>query len=99
LTRSGNSTIQEADMAQLDDTVGSVLAYLKNNGLDDNTIVVFTAGNGAENSRGRIADRRRSPAREGPPQVGKQQHLSARLVPDPGCRSRQAERGERAAGR
>ena len=36
-------------MAQLDDTVGSVLAYLKNNGLDDNTFVVFTADNGAEN--------------------------------------------------
>jgi arylsulfatase A-like enzyme len=36
-------------MAQLDDVVGSVMTYLKNNGLDDNTIVVFTTDNGAEN--------------------------------------------------
>jgi arylsulfatase A-like enzyme len=42
-------SIQETGMAQLDDIVGSVMAYLKNNGLDDNTIVVFTTDNGAEN--------------------------------------------------
>jgi arylsulfatase len=42
-------SIEEAGMAQLDDIVGSVMAYLKNNGLDDNTIVVFTTDNGAEN--------------------------------------------------
>jgi arylsulfatase len=42
-------SIQEAGMAQLDDIVGSVMAYLKSNGLDDNTIVVFTTDNGAEN--------------------------------------------------
>src|SRR5215471_8661557 len=42
-------SIEEAGMAQLDDIVGSVIAYLKNNGLDDNTIVVFTTDNGAEN--------------------------------------------------
>jgi arylsulfatase A-like enzyme len=42
-------SIQEAGMAQLDDIVGSVMAYLKTNGLDDNTIVVFTTDNGAEN--------------------------------------------------
>ena len=36
-------------MAQLDDIVGSVMKYLKDNGLDDNTIVVFTTDNGAEN--------------------------------------------------
>ena len=41
--------IQEAGMAQLDDIVGSVMKYLKDNGLDDNTIVVFTTDNGAEN--------------------------------------------------
>jgi arylsulfatase A-like enzyme len=41
-------SIQEAGMAQLDDIVGSVLQYLKTNGLDDNTIVVFTTDNGAE---------------------------------------------------
>jgi len=41
-------SIQEAGMAQLDDIVGSVLQYLKTNGLDGNTIVVFTTDNGAE---------------------------------------------------
>jgi arylsulfatase len=41
-------TIEEAGMAQLDDIVGSVLQYLKDNGLDDNTIVVFTSDNGTE---------------------------------------------------
>ncbi len=35
-------------MAQLDDIVGSVMQYLKTNGLDDNTILVFTTDNGAE---------------------------------------------------
>ncbi|HKQ32985.1 MAG TPA: sulfatase-like hydrolase/transferase, partial [Thermodesulfobacteriota bacterium] len=34
---------------QLDDIVGSVLKYVKDNGLDDNTIIVFTTDNGAEN--------------------------------------------------
>ena len=42
-------SIQEAGMAQLDDVVGSVMKYLKDNGVDDNTIVVFTTDNGAEN--------------------------------------------------
>jgi arylsulfatase len=42
-------SIQEAGMVQLDDAVGSVMDYLKNNGLDDNTIVIFTTDNGAEN--------------------------------------------------
>ena len=39
-------SIQEAGMAQLDDIVGSVMKYLKDNGLDDNTIVVFSSDNG-----------------------------------------------------
>jgi arylsulfatase len=39
----------EAGMAQLDDVVGSVFQKLKADGLDDNTIVVFTTDNGAEN--------------------------------------------------
>jgi arylsulfatase A-like enzyme len=39
---------EEAGMAQLDDIVGSVLQYLKTNGLDENTIVVFTTDNGTE---------------------------------------------------
>jgi arylsulfatase A-like enzyme len=42
-------TIHEAGMAQLDDIVGTVMKYLKDNGLDDNTIVVFTTDNGTEN--------------------------------------------------
>src|SRR5580658_4687653 len=41
-------SIEEAGMAQLDDIVGSVMQYLKDNGLDDNTIVVFTSDNGTE---------------------------------------------------
>jgi len=41
-------TEQEAGMAQLDDNVGAVMQYLKDNGLDDNTIVMFTSDNGAE---------------------------------------------------
>jgi arylsulfatase len=42
-------TVYEAGMAELDDEVGSVMQYLKDKGLDDNTIVVFTTDNGAEN--------------------------------------------------
>jgi arylsulfatase len=40
---------QEAGMAQLDDIVGSVMAYLKDNGLEQNTIIAFTTDNGTEN--------------------------------------------------
>jgi arylsulfatase A-like enzyme len=42
-------SMEEAGMAQLDDIVGSVMKYLKDNNLDDNTIVVFTTDNGTEN--------------------------------------------------
>jgi arylsulfatase A-like enzyme len=42
-------SIQEAGMAQLDDDVGLVMKKLKDMGVDDNTIVVFTTDNGAEN--------------------------------------------------
>jgi arylsulfatase len=42
-------TIEEAGMAQLDDIVGSVMKYLKENGLDNNTILAFSTDNGAEN--------------------------------------------------
>lgn len=42
-------SIQEAGMAQLDDIVGSVMKYLKDSGEEENTIVVFTTDNGAEN--------------------------------------------------
>jgi arylsulfatase A-like enzyme len=39
----------EAGMAQLDDIVGAVMKKLKDDGLDGNTIVVFTTDNGTEN--------------------------------------------------
>ena len=42
-------SIQEAGMAQLDDIVGSVMQYLKDNGLEDDTILAFSTDNGAEN--------------------------------------------------
>lgn len=42
-------SIEEAGMAQLDDIVGSVMKYVKDTGIEDNTIVVFTTDNGAEN--------------------------------------------------
>ncbi len=41
-------TEQEAGMAELDDEVGTVMQYLKDKGIDDNTIVVFTSDNGPE---------------------------------------------------
>jgi arylsulfatase A-like enzyme len=41
--------LEEAVMSQLDDVVGGMMQYLKDNGLDDNTIVVFTTDNGTEN--------------------------------------------------
>ena len=36
-------------MAQIDDIVGSVMKYLKDNGLEGDTIIGFTTDNGAEN--------------------------------------------------
>jgi arylsulfatase len=42
-------SIQEAGMAQLDDIVGSVMKYVKDNDLENNTIIVFSTDNGAEN--------------------------------------------------
>jgi arylsulfatase A-like enzyme len=42
-------SMYEAGMAQLDDIVGSVLQHLKDKGLENNTIVVFSTDNGAEN--------------------------------------------------
>ena len=44
-----NWTIQEAGMAQIDDIVGSVMKYLKDNNLEGDTIIGFTTDNGAEN--------------------------------------------------
>jgi arylsulfatase len=42
-------SIEEAGMAQLDDIVGSVMKYLKDNGLEDDTIIAFSTDNGTEN--------------------------------------------------
>jgi len=42
-------SISEAGMAQLDDIVGSVMKYLRDNNLENNTIIAFTTDNGAEN--------------------------------------------------
>ena len=41
-------SIHEAGMAQLDDDIGLVMKKLKDLGVDDNTIVVFTTDNGTE---------------------------------------------------
>jgi arylsulfatase len=41
--------ISEAGMAQLDDIVGEVMEKLKAEGLEEDTILVFTTDNGAEN--------------------------------------------------
>lgn len=41
-------SIHEAGMAQLDDDVGMLMQKLKDMGVDDNTIVVFTTDNGTE---------------------------------------------------
>ena len=41
-------SMQEAGMAQLDDIVGAVTKKLKDMGVDDNTIVMFTTDNGTE---------------------------------------------------
>jgi arylsulfatase len=43
-----NYNIEEAGMAQLDDSVGALLKHLKDIGEADNTIVIFTTDNGAE---------------------------------------------------
>ena len=42
-------SIEEAGMAQLDNIVGAVMKYLKDNGIDNNTIIAFSTDNGAEN--------------------------------------------------
>jgi len=39
---------EEAGMAQLDDIVGTVIQKIKDSGLENNTIVIFTTDNGAE---------------------------------------------------
>jgi arylsulfatase A-like enzyme len=41
-------TESEAGMAELDDEVGAIMKYLKDKGIDNNTIVIFTSDNGTE---------------------------------------------------
>jgi arylsulfatase A-like enzyme len=48
-TSANNWTVYEAGMAQLDDIVGGALQKVRDLGIDDNTIIVFTTDNGAEN--------------------------------------------------
>jgi arylsulfatase len=43
-----NYNVEEAGMAQLDDSVGELLKHLEEIGEADNTIVIFTTDNGAE---------------------------------------------------
>jgi arylsulfatase A-like enzyme len=49
LTGENQWYLEEGVMSQLDDVVGGLMAKLKAEGLDDNTIVVFTTDNGTEN--------------------------------------------------
>ena len=42
-------SIEEAGMAQFDDIVGSIMQKVKDLGVDDNTIIVFSTDNGTEN--------------------------------------------------
>jgi len=48
MNSTSNYGLEEAGMAQLDDSVGAILKHLDEIGEADNTIVVFTTDNGAE---------------------------------------------------
>jgi arylsulfatase A-like enzyme len=43
-----NYNVEEAGMAQMDDSIGALLQHVKDIGEEDNTIVIFTTDNGAE---------------------------------------------------
>jgi arylsulfatase A-like enzyme len=43
-----NYNVEEAGMAQMDDSIGAILKHLEDIGEADNTIVIFTTDNGAE---------------------------------------------------
>ena len=43
-----NYNLEEAGMAQMDDSIGAILKHLDDIGEADNTIVIFTTDNGAE---------------------------------------------------
>jgi arylsulfatase len=49
LTGENGWYLEEGVMSQLDDVVGGLMDHLKAQGLDNNTIVVFTTDNGTEN--------------------------------------------------
>ncbi len=48
MNASDNYNVEEAGMAQMDDSVGELLKHLDDIGEADNTIVIFTTDNGAE---------------------------------------------------
>jgi arylsulfatase A-like enzyme len=48
MNHTSNYGLEEAGMAQLDDSVGALLKHLEEIGEADNTIVIFTTDNGAE---------------------------------------------------
>ena len=48
MNATNNYNIEEAGMAQMDDSVGELLKHLDDIGEADNTIVIFTTDNGAE---------------------------------------------------
>ena len=48
MNNQNNYNVEEAGMAQLDDSVGDLLKHLDDIGEADNTIVIFTTDNGAE---------------------------------------------------
>jgi arylsulfatase A-like enzyme len=48
MNATSNYNVEEAGMAQMDDSVGEILKHLDDIGEADNTIVIFTTDNGAE---------------------------------------------------
>jgi arylsulfatase A-like enzyme len=48
MNATSNYNIEEAGMAQMDDSIGDLLKHLQDTGEADNTIVIFTTDNGAE---------------------------------------------------
>jgi len=48
MNSTNNYGLEEAGMAQMDDSIGALLKHLDDIGMADNTIVIFTTDNGAE---------------------------------------------------
>jgi arylsulfatase A-like enzyme len=48
MNATSNYNVEEAGMAQMDDSIGALLKHVKDIGEEDNTIVIFTTDNGAE---------------------------------------------------